>query len=60
MEIRSWAEISIQEEAVFEPEAVIRNEENADRIDAAKYFIKRIDFLRAWASEYKGSSVNAD
>lgn len=66
MEIRTWAEISIQPETVLEPEAVVRNELNTDKTNAARYFIERMDFLRTWAAEYKeaavykGSSVNAD
>ncbi len=66
MEIRTWAEISIQSEVALESEDAVRNEVSADKIEAARYFIERMDFLRAWASEYnetsvyKGSSINAD
>ena len=60
MEIRTLAEISIQQEKMTESEADIQNQIPANDSGAALFFIQRMDFLRAWASEYKGSSVNAD
>lgn len=60
MEIRTWAEISIQQNKTFEPASLLRNQSAEDNAEAAQFFMQRMDFLRAWASEYKGSTVNAD